>query len=987
MVRRLAQALVRRRDLAHDVAQDVMLVALRQPHPPEHLRGWLAAVTRRLAGKARRAQHVRARHEGDAAPPPANEAEQHTSERLQLHRRLTDAVLALPEPYRTTVTLRFFDELPPRAIAQRLGVSSEVVRKRLSRGLEMLRERLDGDFGDRAQWVRAFAVVGLLPVGSPWLLLTVLAMNKLALATAAVLAVGVYWFWPRTDVPPAATTGVAAAPAVPAAGDVAAQAALPDAVTERRVAGVTSPAQLGCSLLLVDERGVPIVGASVHCWASGDDRALERTSDREGRCRFGALEGPGGVLVIADGRFPHHEMLAERQGDHRLVMPIGASIDGTLLVDGQPGAGWRMALRSVTLGDSVPKPLRERFSWRGCQAVCGRNGEFAFVGLTAGWRGTLALPQPLWLLSEARDEEDPGALAVGAPQAQLDLRATQLPTIRGRALWSDTKQPVVRPQVMGYAKFVDGQQSPSLSCQGDEDGSFVVGFYGNSRSRSQTWRDPAHRPAFQLVRLTVQDAGFAASAQRELDATALAAPAEVLVYLDRAAITHFRCVDVSDLPIAGARVKARADSEPTDADGRGTFLGRAADVKIVGSPRHRIGPTAPRRSAAGTVDDPLVFVLPRENVVRIRVADRAAGQRCQVRSTVGMFAGRRNADWFDQTLHGLDLNPMSGGTTQADGTTLWNEFTVNLCTDANGEAILHSLEPGVVSEVALLDDFDRSLATASFEAPPFGEDLEVVVPVAARSGKFEGRVLDANGEPLAGVKVRLTTDANATHSARRLTDQRGHFELCEPGDLSGVRLTLWAKGFAEQAHDNLTAGAGPVVYTLQRGREILVSVVDEQGKGVDIAPGCEDSERPDGREWLRTGVWRWRDLPPGKVTFHCLIGADRFEVVHDTSEPVATIRVPRPAMLRLSAANGWPALADARAHLVAVARCLDARHENVHIWGPERGDPRDLLPGTWHIDLFEWSQPDRSLPAIERPLGLSAEITLRAGEHTTAALR
>jgi hypothetical protein len=57
------------------------------------------------------------------------------------------------------------------------------------------------------------------------------------------------------------------------------------------------------------------------------------------------------------------------------------------------------------------------------------------------------------------------------------------------------------------------------------------------------------------------------------------------------------------------------------------------------------------------------------------------------------------------------------------------------------------------------------------------------------------------------------------------------------------------------------------------------------------------------------------------------------------------------------------------------------------MWRPERGDPEDVVPGTYRIDLVEWSQPDRSLPAVERLLGLCAEVTLRAGDDITAILQ
>jgi RNA polymerase sigma-70 factor (ECF subfamily) len=64
-----------------------------------------------------------------------------------VQRAVVDAVLALPEPCRVAVLLRFFDELPPREIAERVGAPVETVRTRIKRGIELLRTRLAGQLG------------------------------------------------------------------------------------------------------------------------------------------------------------------------------------------------------------------------------------------------------------------------------------------------------------------------------------------------------------------------------------------------------------------------------------------------------------------------------------------------------------------------------------------------------------------------------------------------------------------------------------------------------------------------------------------------------------------------------------------------------------------------------------------------------------------------------------------------------------------------
>ncbi len=54
------------------------------------------------------------------------------------------AVEALPEPYRETVSLRFFGDLSPADIAAITGRPEATVRTHLHRGLERLRIRVRG---------------------------------------------------------------------------------------------------------------------------------------------------------------------------------------------------------------------------------------------------------------------------------------------------------------------------------------------------------------------------------------------------------------------------------------------------------------------------------------------------------------------------------------------------------------------------------------------------------------------------------------------------------------------------------------------------------------------------------------------------------------------------------------------------------------------------------------------------------------------------
>src|SRR5262245_15357412 len=126
--------------------------------PPDRrsLRGWLATVLRRTAAKDHRSTERRARREVAAARPEGTPSTADVVAQVDLHARVVRAVLALDEPWRTAVLLRFFEDLPPREIATRTNVPVETVRSRVRRGVELLRERFDRDHGgDRKAWATA----------------------------------------------------------------------------------------------------------------------------------------------------------------------------------------------------------------------------------------------------------------------------------------------------------------------------------------------------------------------------------------------------------------------------------------------------------------------------------------------------------------------------------------------------------------------------------------------------------------------------------------------------------------------------------------------------------------------------------------------------------------------------------------------------------------------------------------------------------------
>ena len=151
-VRRLALSLVRDEPTADDLTQAVAVQAWRsRPRSP---RGWLRAVVRNLARRIEREERRRTRRERvGARRERVDETPERLLQRLELQRELGGYVISLREPCRSTVILRFYEELSSKEIAARCGVSQATVRSRLSRALKQLRVRLDGEFeGGRSAW-------------------------------------------------------------------------------------------------------------------------------------------------------------------------------------------------------------------------------------------------------------------------------------------------------------------------------------------------------------------------------------------------------------------------------------------------------------------------------------------------------------------------------------------------------------------------------------------------------------------------------------------------------------------------------------------------------------------------------------------------------------------------------------------------------------------------------------------------------------------
>lgn len=181
-LRSLARSILGTTEGADDVVQEAYSAALTKMPKAGNPAGWLTRVVQNLARRRRRDTARRRRHlAAAAAPGPVTApAVDDILADVETHRQLADAVLALGEPCRTALVLRYWHDLPPRKIARRLGIPVATVKTRLQRGLAELRTRLDRRHGDRRSWL-----LTLVPIARPDAMLGLSTGTASAAATAA----------------------------------------------------------------------------------------------------------------------------------------------------------------------------------------------------------------------------------------------------------------------------------------------------------------------------------------------------------------------------------------------------------------------------------------------------------------------------------------------------------------------------------------------------------------------------------------------------------------------------------------------------------------------------------------------------------------------------------------------------------------------------------------------------------------------------------
>lgn len=460
-LQRMARHLVRDEDLAQDLAQDALTVALARPPARAASvgapRAWLRRVLRNLFHERLRVASSREARERAAARREAQPGVDELLARVQVQRRLADLLLELEEPARSTVLLRFYEDLPPREIARRQGVPVATVKSRLARALERLRERLDDAHGGaREAWPRVLAPLALaappVPSGAPTTGLAPAAalggslVNLKLILTATVLVVSGALFWRSRGAPEPERAAAPRAPADSPAGAASVPAgAAPSGPSRRRgvaPSGSTGPSAAAAPVptftvhaRLVDAEGLGVHGVRVRL-AGDEASAVSVAGDI-------TLETTrtSGRLEVDDARW-----LAVRTG----TWSRGGRIDPVLVVApalslaGRVVDEWRRGLSGARLTLELPEGFAARFEERldasiqeRWEATSGPEGAFSMEPVPAVAGAELRV---------VRAGKEPRVLA--APQTSLgdlwielrDPRPADADALAGRVLRAD-RQP------------------------------------------------------------------------------------------------------------------------------------------------------------------------------------------------------------------------------------------------------------------------------------------------------------------------------------------------------------------------------------------------------------------------------------------------------------------------------------------------------------------------------------------------------------------
>ncbi len=961
-VRGLARSLVRDPGGAEDLVQETWIAA--STYRPEvadvpSLRRWLGTVMRHLAIDRVRSSERRTRREAAVARPERTDDD--VVARGELHRELATAVLALEEPLRSAILLRYLDGHSTAEVARLQGVSHDAARKRISRGLADLRTRLDdARDGNRGAWIAALQ--GWLEHGprakAASTAVGILAGLRLPLLSALTLAGLLGWF--LFGIQSRGTSPETVASALGDAGGASRPGELPSRTTSR------APAAL--EFELVDERGAPRANFVALLLAGG--RCIDSVrSDARGSVTSSAANEPDELLVAREGFEPVRVPVMRDGGRARIVVASRRSVAGSVSRTGAARLG------RIELTNDRPNPAQRGLDERARSAlaelgiegerrslVLPEQGGFAFEGLDESWTGALELPDS-WSFRAAPAEgaiEGSSVLLLLQPTLglQLDLREPLIAT--GRVIDAQTRQGVALARVRILSLPGEGELQDVRT---GTDGRFELRLQRPFVAH-EYWSEVLHVDAGG-----VQSDESLRLAWTELESTR--ALGEIEIETGRRVRIHVRDEHGADL--RGARALSVGMREPvaspaTDADGVTCLAGLtpACTELTLAADGFR-----PRRvTLTGT--DTLEVTLAACNRIDIRILGDAGTPD----EDIALRVASPSVPFDVQGL--VEAGELEGA------------FDQRFDLDRDGRRVLSSLVPGAQLALSAVGPDGEELVRREVLAPGPGATLEIELRLppraSAQAAGCSGRVTDTRGRAIPRAQILIS---NGYHDLWLRSDADGRFDI--PPDLCAKRLErveVGRPGFASSVLNEVDLHTPPLLeLVLQPLRALEVSLVDADGRPVEVELVMALVEgRADVGHALEPGRYRFDDLPPGAGRVETDLGGVEFSTPFGALESTTQLKLPATGRLELELG---PGSGDSDAFLRVSIQALEreARESYTHL---DRGDrdpkPKQLtlVAGRYRLQL-EQRTPGRGKRKITR-LGAAREIEISAGKTLTLSL-
>lgn len=906
-VRQLARELAFDAHLARDLEQEIWLAALQHvPADLRHPRAWLATVARSLAWRARRGASRRAERERFVAGDESVPSTEQILEREELRAQIVRAVLALDEPYRSALVLRYLEELPPQVAAERLGVPLQTLRTRVKRGVEELERRLEREHGgNHGAWCLSLVLGLRLEPASHWSLagkallalvtggLVVSLPQKMLAATAALALLVAGWMVWKPLALPARGAELEARSSQGAAG-LEREGALstPDSGAQRTIAAAAAdplpsapePRATGSLRLRVEwSDGTPAAGIGVRLVDSasfGQEALRFFRTDERGEIACDSV--PRGVGVLRIDRWLEEvrfDLWSSPSVEKTVRLPAGVDLVGRVRTsEGTPVADARVLL-TTPWDAAVELELARSAS----------DGSFRVRSLVDPGPGALL----------ATKEGFVATPAVHLYRGTELLREVELVfegsagVLAGRVL-DPRGQPVAGalvaagdPRGFRSERRADGSRVDRglmLGTRSDADGAYrLEGLVPGTRT---LW-----------VRARATDAGSLAVWRGEVE---LGVQGETRrdIRLEAGVEVAGRVIDAHGDGVFGALVETRGSREGAELDAQRTQAGPDGSFRLAGLPAVELElvASANERGEAST----RVLAPPGEHVQWNPLLGKGLTLRGRVER-----GGRATG-----TLDLVAWIVRDGRPEHVQETSAFEDGRFEF---ANCPDLQHHVE------VRSRGASTARLAALDGVRPGAGEFVIVLDPAALPEARLHGRVVDEHGEPVRAGRILMFCIDPLAHVQAELASEHGEFSV---GPLQGGSwsLSIEVPGYALLARTGIELAGREDrdlgTLELVRGGTVRVQVKRADGQALEHAQAELHALDGSASDFvpLHDGEGTSRQLPPGRYSLavrasgapELAIGCTTIEVAPDAAAQAELVLRPG-SRVALRWSDGRPA--------------------------------------------------------------------------------